>query len=53
MAVTYKIKKLFHLLIDRGIQPAERTEQAGFSANILNPIEARTVRFSGQYRKDR
>ena len=33
MAVTYK--KLFHLLIDRGIATAELTEQAGFSANIL------------------
>lgn len=33
MAVTYK--KLFHLLIDRGIATTELTEQAGFSANIL------------------
>ena len=29
MAVTYK--KLFHLLIDRGIPTAELTEKAGFS----------------------
>lgn len=36
MAVTYK--KLFHLLIDRGIQPAELTELAGFSANILTRL---------------
>lgn len=36
MAVTYK--KLFHLLIDRSIQPAELTEQAGFSANILTRL---------------
>ena len=36
MAVTYK--KLFHLLIDRGIQTAELTEQAGFSANILTRL---------------
>ena len=36
MAVTYK--KLFHLLIDRGIQAAELTEQAGFSANILTRL---------------
>lgn len=36
MAVTYK--KLFHLLIDRGIQPAELTEQAGFSANIITRL---------------
>ena len=33
MAVTYK--KLFHLLIDRGIQTSELTEKAGFSPNIL------------------
>ena len=37
MAVTYK--KLFHLLIDKGIQPAELTEQAGFSANILTLLK--------------
>lgn len=36
MAVTYK--KLFHLLIDRGVQPSERTELAGFSANILTRL---------------
>ena len=30
MAVTYK--RLFHLLIDRGIQTTELTEKAGFSA---------------------
>lgn len=36
MAVTYK--KLFHLLIDRGIAPANLTEQAGFSANILTRL---------------
>lgn len=36
MAVSYK--KLFHLLIDRGIQPVELTEQAGFSANILTRL---------------
>lgn len=36
MAVTYK--KLFHLLIDRGIAAAELTEQAGFSANILTRL---------------
>ena len=33
MAVTYK--RLFHLLIDRNIQPSELTDMAGFSANIL------------------
>lgn len=33
MAVTYK--RLFHLLIDRKIQPSELTDMAGFSANIL------------------
>lgn len=36
MAVTYK--KLFHLLIDRGILTAELTEKAGFSANILTRL---------------
>lgn len=36
MAVTYK--KLFHLLIDRGISTAELTEKAGFSANILTRL---------------
>lgn len=36
MAVTYK--KLFHLLIDRGISNSELTEQAGFSANILTRL---------------
>jgi len=34
----YLIKKLFHLLIDRDIQAAELTEQAGFSANILTRL---------------
>ncbi len=37
MAVTYK--KLFHLLIDRGLQPVELTEKAGFSANILTRLK--------------
>lgn len=36
MAVTYK--KPFHLLIDRGVQPSELTELAGFSANILTRL---------------
>ena len=36
IVVTYK--KLFHLLIDRDIQTAELTEQAGFSANILTRL---------------
>jgi DNA-binding Xre family transcriptional regulator len=36
MAVTYK--KLFHLLIDRGIATAELSEKAGFSANILTRL---------------
>lgn len=36
MAVTYK--KLFHLLVDRGIRAAELTEKAGFSANILTRL---------------
>ena len=36
MAVTYK--KLFHLLIDRGIPTTELTQKAGFSANILTRL---------------
>lgn len=32
MAVTYK--KLFHMLIDKGISVAELQRQAGYSANI-------------------
>lgn len=36
MGVTYK--KLFHLLIDKGMQPYDLTEQAGFSANILTRL---------------
>lgn len=37
MAVTYK--KLFHILIDRGITNAELMEMAGFSANIITRIK--------------
>ena len=37
MAVTYK--KLFHLLIDKGMTNAEPMEQAGFSANIITRIK--------------
>lgn len=36
MAVTYK--KLFHLLIERGIATSVLTEKAGFSANILTRL---------------
>ncbi len=36
MAVTYK--KLFHMLIDRGMQPYDLPEKAGFSANILTRL---------------
>lgn len=36
MAVTYK--KLFHLLIERGIATSELAERAGFSANILTRL---------------
>ena len=32
MAVTYK--KLFHLLIDRNLTPAQLQQMAGYSANI-------------------
>ena len=37
MAVTYK--KLFHLLIDKGMTNAELIEKAGFSANIITRIK--------------
>ena len=37
MAVTYK--RLFHLLIDRGIQTTELTEKSGFSANIITRLK--------------
>ena len=33
MAVTYK--KLFHLLIDKGMSNAELMEQTGFSVNVI------------------
>lgn len=36
MAVTYK--KLFHLLIDRGITTSQLSDKAGFSANILTRL---------------
>lgn len=32
MAVTYK--KLFHMLIDRNMSPAQLQQEAGYSANI-------------------
>ena len=37
MAVTYK--KLFHMLLDRGISNAELMEKAGFSANIITRLK--------------
>ena len=37
MAVSYK--KLFHLLIDKGMSNAELMEQAGFSANIITRLK--------------
>ena len=37
MAVSYK--KLFHLLIDKGMANAELMEKAGFSANIITRIK--------------
>lgn len=37
MAVTYK--KLFHLMIDRGITNADLIEQAGCSANIITRLK--------------
>lgn len=37
MAVSYK--KLFHLMIDKGITNAELMEQAGVSANIITRLK--------------
>ncbi|MDY4920528.1 MAG: helix-turn-helix transcriptional regulator [Phascolarctobacterium sp.] len=37
MAVTYK--KLFHLLIDKGMTNAELMERGGFSANIITRLK--------------
>lgn len=37
MAVTYK--KLFHLMIDKGMTNAELIEQAGISANIITRLK--------------
>lgn len=37
MAVSYK--KLFHLMIDRGMTNAELMQQAGFSANIITRLK--------------
>jgi len=37
MAVTYK--KLFHLLIDKGMTNVELMEKAGFSANIITRLK--------------
>lgn len=37
MAVSYK--KLFHLLIDKGMTNAELMENAGFSANIITRLK--------------
>lgn len=43
MAVTYK--KLFHLLIDKGMTNAELMEQAGFSANMNVDIQLTILSF--------
>ena len=37
MAVSYK--KLFHLLIDRGMSNADLQREAGFSANIITRLK--------------
>lgn len=37
MAVSYK--KLFHLMIDKGITNAELMEKGGFSANIITKLK--------------
>ena len=47
MAVTYK--KLFHLLIDKGMTNAELMEKAGFSANIITRMK-NTPTFSAAWR---
>lgn len=36
MAVSYK--RLFHLMIDKGVTNAELMEKAGFSANIITRL---------------
>lgn len=40
MAVTYK--KLFHMLIDRNLTPAQLQQQAGYSANISTRLRRNT-----------
>ena len=40
MAVTYK--KLFHMLIDRNLTPAQLQQQAGYSANISTRLRRDT-----------
>ena len=37
MAVSYK--RLFHLMIDKGMTNAELIEKGGFSANIINRLK--------------
>ena len=37
MAVSYK--RLFHLMIDKGVTNAEMMEKAGFSANIITRLK--------------
>ena len=37
MAVSYR--KLFHLMIDKGMSNAELMEKAGFSANIITRLK--------------
>ena len=37
MAVSYK--RLFHLMIDKGMSNAELMEKAGFSANIITRLK--------------
>ena len=40
MAVTYK--KLFHMLIDRNLTPAQLQQQTGYSANISTRLRRDT-----------
>lgn len=37
MAVSYK--RLFHLMIDKGVTNAELMEKAGFSANVITRLK--------------
>ena len=50
MAVNYK--KLFHLLIDKGMTNAKLMEKSGFQCKYRYQIETKQLCCIGQYRKD-